>query len=344
LRNERPSRVTEGRVRVRATSDGLAVCVGEVMAQVIPDHGASLVDAASFSITSAGAESNVAQGLAQLGTRAVLVTRLGKDALGDRVLRDLRESGVELSHVRRSDGERTGVFLKDPGPDGSPVTYYRDGSAASRMSVGDVDSALKLRPEVLHLSGVTPALSHSCLEVSRYALRKGRASGATTSFDVNYRPSLWRSRQHAAEELRALANTADVVFIGLDEAHALWRTETPDDVRRLLPDVGSVVIKDGGRDARCFSGDDLTVVPALEVEVLEPVGAGDAFAAGWLHGLMSDLPQVTRLRLGHLMARASLQSVTDHGVSPLDGRMLLTQATSEASWQRLAGHLSGGRI
>ena len=244
-------------------------------------------------------------------------------------MHDLEVSGMDLSHVRRQAGARTGLFVKDPHPAGSHVTYYRERSAASQMSVEDIEAALALQPVVLHVSGVTPALSDSCLEATRHALREAPLVGVTGSFDVNYRPALWSSRRRAAEVLLELARTAQVVFVGLDEARSLWGTSTPQEVSDLLPDVENVVVKDAGQDARCYSGGALTVVPALEVEVLEPVGAGDAFAAGWLHGLMCELPQESRLRLGHLMARASLQSFTDHAMSPLDGRLLMDQATAQ---------------
>src|ERR1700712_4369200 len=177
----------------------LVACVGEVMAQVIPEHGASVAEAASFAIRSAGAEFNVGQGLVHLGSPAALITPLGDDALGDRVLHDLEVSGMDLSHVRRQAGARTGLFVKDPHPAGSHVTYYRERSAASQMSVEDIEAALALQPVVLHVSGVTPALSDSCLEATRHALREAPLVGVTGSFDVNYRPALWSSRRRAAE-------------------------------------------------------------------------------------------------------------------------------------------------
>jgi 2-dehydro-3-deoxygluconokinase len=236
---------------------------------------------------------------------------------------------VDLSGVRRQAGARTGLFVKDPHPDGSQVTYYRDRSAASQMTVEDVESALAMGPTVLHVSGVTPALSDSCLDASRHALREAPRAGTTSSFDVNYRPALWPSRRRAADVLLELAGTAHVVFVGLDEARSLWGTSRPQDVSDLLPGVESLVVKDEGQDAWCFGSGVVTVVPALKVRVREPVGAGDAFAAGWLHGLVCELQQEPRLRLGHLMARESLQSFTDHATSPLDGRLLVEQATAK---------------
>jgi 2-dehydro-3-deoxygluconokinase len=305
------------------------------MAQVVPEGGASLAAADTFGLRTAGAESNVAQGLAQLGNRVYWMSRLGQDALGERILADLSGSGVDVSLVRRMPGVRTGLFLKDPGADGSVVTYYRERSAASTLSIMDIDIALRPGPGLIHLSGVTPALSASCAAAVRYALRAGRDRGVRTSFDVNYRPVLWPSRRQAAEALLALADAADVVFVGLDEAHRLWGARTAPEVRALLPAPDTVIVKDGGRDATSFSATGSTVVSALPVEVVEPVGAGDAFAAGWLHGMLHGLSEQVRLRLGHLMASVALTALTDHFVIPTEPDRFVT-AAGAADWPVLS--------
>jgi 2-dehydro-3-deoxygluconokinase len=291
------------------------VCLGESMAMLVPSDGEPLRSAASFALTTAGAESNVARALVQLGSTAAWVSLLGDDVLGGRVLDDITTAGVDVSLTRRRP-ERTGFFLKDPGEHGSRVTYYRDGSAASRLGRADVDRALAARPRHLHLSGVTPALSASCRDAVTYALAAARELGVTTSFDVNHRPVLWPEPGKAAEVLRALAKNSDVVFTGLDEAEALWGTTTPEDVRDLLAGPGAVVVKNGGTDATCFAGDERFAEPALPAPVVEPVGAGDAFAAGWLHGALTGLPHPARLRLGHLLASAALGSLSDHFPMP----------------------------
>lgn len=304
------------------------------MAQVVPEGGASLVDASTFTLRTAGAESNVAVGLAQLGNRVRWISRLGDDALGDRVVADLTSAGVDVSLVTRMTGVRTGLFLKDPGVSGSVVTYYRDFSAASALSVQDIDTALEPAPALLHLSGVTPALSTSCAEAVRYALKECADRRIPVSFDVNYRPVLWPSREDAATTLLDLAAAADVVFVGLDEATALWGARDSAHARELLPGPATLVVKDGAGDAVSFTGTERTTVPAIPVDVVEPVGAGDAFAAGWLHGMLHDLPQRIRLRLGHLMAATALRSVADHFVLPSDPDRFVRSAYA-AEWPPL---------
>jgi 2-dehydro-3-deoxygluconokinase len=189
------------------------VCVGETMAQLVPPGNGGLAVADVLRLSVAGAESNVAQVLAQLGDAAAWAGRLGADPVGDRVLAHVRGFGVDVSLVRRT-SDRTGLFLKDPRPEGSTVYYYRDGSAASTLSIDDVDRALVRTPRILHLSGVTPALSASCRQAVHHALRQARAVGVVTSFDVNYRSALWKPAD-CADELRELPDAAHVTFAAL---------------------------------------------------------------------------------------------------------------------------------
>lgn len=140
--------------------------------------------------------------------------------------------------------------------------------------------------------------------------RRAKKAGAIVSVDVNFRPSLWPV-DIASTELLKLGKLADIVFVGLDEARAVWGAETPDDVRALFPDVTRVIVKNNAVGAVEFDGDQKIFVASLPVEVVEPVGAGDAFAAGYLSGLLQGLPSQERLQLGHKRAAQTLLSVTD---------------------------------
>ena len=288
------------------------VCLGETMALVAPDPPAPLATAASVVLSHGGAESNVAICLSRLGSRAQWCSRLGDDALGRRVLRAVAAEGVGVDLVEVDPQARTGVYFKDPGPGGTAVLYYRDGSAASRMTQSDVDRALTCEPRILHVSGVTPALSESCAAAMTYAVGAARRAGVVVSFDVNYRPALWSDGVAAARELLTLAQRSDVVLVGLDEARALWGTATDADVRALLAGPTHLVVKDGPRDSTEYELDTVVRVPAPVVEVVEPVGAGDAFAAGWLHAYLLGMDSTERLRHGHVVAADSLSSPTDH--------------------------------
>ena len=308
------------------------VCLGETMAQVLPAGGARLAEATDFVVRHAGAESNVAISLARLGTRASWAGLVGEDPLGSRIVREVSDFGVDTDLVRPVAGSRTGVFFKDPAPGGSTVHYYRDGSAASTMGLDFVLEVLDSRPRWIHLSGVTCALSDSCRGAITGLQERAAERAVPVSFDVNYRPVLWAGRDEAARVIAERAAASDVVFVGLDEAHALWGCGTAEEVRAMLPGPSTVVVKNGAVDATAFSAGEVTIVPALRVDVVEPVGAGDAFAAGWLHGHLAGLDAVACLRLGHLMAGVSLVSTTDFGVLPDGAADLVSRAVSGADW------------
>lgn len=289
------------------------VCLGETMGQFVPSDGREVQEAGSFALHHAGAESNVAIGLARLDHRAVWVSRLGDDAVGRRIRAAIERERVETSLPPMMDDHPTGIFLKDPGPGARSVSYYRRGSAASFLDRSDIARALAMSPRIIHLSGVTPALSASCDDAVGFALNAARESAVITSFDVNYRPALWRRREVAAERLLELANASDIVFVGLEEAESLWGTRYVEDVRRTVPNAKTLVVKDGARRAVAFSAIGVTSVPALRFKVVESVGAGDAFAAGWLSGFLRGHCCSVALRFGHLMARAALTSLSDQG-------------------------------
>ncbi|GAA3639398.1 sugar kinase [Microbacterium awajiense] len=307
------------------------LCVGETMAQIVPIDGARLVDAETFAMTAAGAESNVAVSLSRLGSAARWASRVGDDPVGTRVVQAVTAAGVDTSLVERVAGARTGMFLKDPSSGGSAVHYYRVGSAASRMDTAFADVMLATAPRWIHFTGVTVALSESTAAMADRLLDGAGRSGIPVSFDVNYRSSLWSSRPEAARRLRQVASRADVVFVGLDEAQSLWGIETPDDVRALLPAVKTVIVKDGPVECVSFDGERVLRMPALEVDVVEPVGAGDAFAAGYIHARIARLEPLSQLRLAHLNAGVALRSHSDTG--PLDGAIgLVSRACTGIDW------------
>ncbi len=307
-------------------------CLGETMALVAPDPPLPLATATRFVLGHAGAESNVAVSLARLGSRASWCSRLGDDALGRRILAEISAAGVDTAAVQLNTAARTGVLFKDPRAGATDVVYYRGGSAASAMDETDVDRALASKPKMLHLSGITPGLSPSCARAVDYTLERARRDGVLVSFDVNYRAALWPERDSAARALARIAGRCDIVFVGLDEAVDLWGVTTADSVRALLEQPGVLVVKDGARSASSYEDGRCSRVDALEVDVLEPVGAGDAFAAGWLHGRLAGMSAVEALRLGHLVAAGSLSSVTDHSLDSLPPATLRGLARDDSPW------------
>jgi 2-dehydro-3-deoxygluconokinase len=297
------------------TPAGRVVCVGETMAALAPDPPGRLEDAEGLRLSVAGAESNVAMYLAGHGIDVAWVSALGDDPLGRRVRAAVAAAGVDVSAVRCDPGRPTGVLVKDPGPDGTRVHYYRRGSAASALGPRLLEQEPVRSAGLLHLTGVTPALSPSCRALAEAALDPARERPYAVSFDVNFRPALWDEPPGGV--LLGLAARADIVFVGLDEAQALWGEDlTTAGIRRLLPRPRILVVKDGARAASAVTEDGICTVPALRTTVVEPVGAGDAFAAGFLAGLLRGLGLRRALRLGHCTAVSALRVTGDHGPLP----------------------------
>jgi 2-dehydro-3-deoxygluconokinase len=272
------------------------------MALFVPAEPGPAETVRTWTRTTGGAESNVACHLAGLGLRAAWVSAVGDDPFGRAVVDFVAGHGVDVSRVVVDPERPTGVYFKTPGG----VRYYRRGSAASALGpalLADLPPA-----GVVHTSGITPALSASCRALMDGLLRAPRSH--LLSFDVNWRPALGQD----PELLRELASLADIVLVGADEAAALWGAGEPAAIRRLLPQPCEVVVKQAEHGATLVEPDGTEVFePALRVDVVEPVGAGDAFAAGYLAALLAGEAPRRRLRAGHLRAASALRTHGDVG-------------------------------
>lgn len=294
------------------TSTGVLLAAGETMAVVVPVAAEPVETAELFRIDAGGAESNVAAHVAALGQGARWLSRLGDDPLGRRVLARVAARGVDVTTVIVDAAHRTGVYVKDPG---RGVHYYRDGSAAAHLSPGDAGEVALTDVAVVHVSGITAALGRSPHGGTAPAfldalIARARAEGVPVSFDVNHRAALWTVAD-AAPVLLDLARRADIVFVGRDEAELLWGAATPAAIRALLPETAELVVKDGDVGATVFAGADEVFVPAHRVDVVEPVGAGDAFAGGYLAAHLAGAAPAARLQAGHDRSALTLLTTAD---------------------------------
>lgn len=288
------------------------ITIGETMALVTPARAESLATATEIRLLAGGAESNVAAHAAHLGVAAAWVSAVGDDALGTRVRGDVARHGVDVRWAVRDPDAQTGVYFKDPG---RGVRYYRRDSAAARMGPASVADVPLEKAEVVHISGITPALSRSCAALIDTVVDRVSAGPGVLSFDVNHRAALWEPGV-AAPALLALARRAELVFVGLDEAEGLWGAADADAVRDLIPAPRLLVVKDGDVGATEFHREGAevetrTFAPAIKTEVVEAVGAGDAFAAGYLAALLGGSGAAERLAAGHRRAHLVLQSTSD---------------------------------
>ena len=290
------------------------ILVGEPLVALLAVGSAPLADVESFSRHVVGAEANVAVGLARLGHAALFVGRVGADGFGWAIVRRLRGEEVDVSGVVVDPARQTGLLLRERrtlGP--SEVLYYRAGSAGSALGPADVEAVAGAFPGArwLHLTGITPALSNGAHEAVLRAIELARANDVRISFDVNLRRRLW-SDEEAAERLRPIAGQADLVFGDADElAVVAGVAPAPDGVeaaRTLRAGGSSTVIVKCGRAGATLVGDgDPVDAPAVPVaSVVDPVGAGDAFCAGYLAALLEDLDAPTALRWANGCAAAAL--------------------------------------
>ncbi len=305
------------------------VAVGESMLTLYPESP----DSIRFSWDVGGAESNLIRTMAALGLRSSWVSRLGTDLAGSLVHDVIASSGADTSLVEFVADAPTGLMLKDSTASSRRVQYYRAGSAASSMTTGSIPLRHCLSGQILHVSGITLSLSEECRSLVMDLLTE--LGAAMRSFDVNWRPALWPAVT-PGELFANAANQADVVFVGIDEAKALWGASDPAQVRTVLNQPSRVVIKDGPDGTYSFVGDDPTFEAALSGTIVDPMGAGDAFAAGYLAGLLTAPADERRsLRLGHIMAMAAITSEHDVGIPlpwPVINRML---GVSANEWRSL---------
>lgn len=275
------------------------VTLGETMGLFAATSIGSLAHVRSFQLGVGGAESNVAIGLVRLGTRATWIGRVGADEVGDLVRRELLAEGVDARTVV-DPGAPTGIMIKNRRTaQHTRVLYHRSGSAGSRLSPDDIDPDLIGHADVLHVTGITPALSPSAAAAVDRAVEVAREHGVPVSFDVNHRSALW-STAEAGPVYRSIAARATIVFAGLDEAMILSEGTTPTDVASGIASLGptEVVIKLGSAGCHALIDGVTFQVPAVPIDAVDTVGAGDAFVAGYLAERVAGADAASRLTTG----------------------------------------------
>ncbi|AEV87697.1 2-dehydro-3-deoxygluconokinase [Actinoplanes sp. SE50/110] len=273
-------------------SSGGLFTFGEAMGIFVADGIGAFEHARAFTLAVGGAETNVAVGVARLGGAATWLGRLGPDSTGSLIEGRLRFAGVRVLAVR------------DPAPTGLMVRYrrsaqfihadyHRAGSAGSRLTPADLPLTELQQAGILHITGITPALGDTARATVFAAVEAARAAGVPVCLDVNYRGKLW-SRFDAAPVLRDLVSRSDIVFAGPDEAAIFLNTDDPlDGLTKLGPT--EVIVKDGPHGCTALIDGDHFTVPALPVTAVDPVGAGDAFVAGYLADRLAGATPAQRL-------------------------------------------------
>lgn len=274
------------------------VTFGESMARLTGTQIGPLRLSPSLNLGIAGAESNFSIGLARLGASAGWIGRVGDDEFGRLIVATLRSEGVNVHDIVDTDAG-TGILVKHRRNSMlTEVEYFRSGSAGSRLRASDLDAELISNAKVLHVTGITPALSPTAREACFAAVEIAQAAGVTISFDLNMRWKLWDADE-AAGVLRDLVRRANIVFASEAEAEIIVHGAHPAELANALRDLGpdEAVIKRGADGAYALTADEELEAPKFTVLENDPVGAGDAFCAGYVYGWVRGFTLEERLRL-----------------------------------------------
>lgn len=297
----------------------LVACFGEGLIALVPTSTGPLEEVRTFERSLAGAEWNVAIALASAHTPSAVISRLGDDGFGRFLLSALDEHGVDTSAIEIDPTAPTGLYVKELGPAtqgvlASSMHYYRAMSAATRITPALLETPAVQRvlakARLVHTTGITPAISDGA-RAAQDALFAERGD-RLISFDLNWRPMLWEGREDEAREvLGGYMARADIVQCSSSDAAALFGTSDAAALRAAFPAPRYLVVtREDGSVA--FDGTERVDAPALDATVVETIGAGDAFAAGFLAGVLAGLSLAGCVARAHRLATRVLGTTRDH--------------------------------
>lgn len=302
------------------------ITFGEAMAMFMANQPGSLHEVNQFTRELAGAETNVAIGLARLGLRSGWVSKVGRDAFGTFIIERLKNENVDIESVLVDDYYPTGFQLKSKVIEGDPeVQYFRKGSAASHLSIDDFNEACFKAASHLHMTGIPLALSEQARSYAKHALSFMKKNGRSVSFDPNLRPSLWTSQEEMVEQINTAAFQADYVFPGISEGEILTGFKNPRDIASFYLEKGVklVVIKIGEEGAFYKTLNEEGIVSGFKVkEVIDTVGAGDGFAVGVISGLIENLSIEDAVLRGNAIGALAVQAPGDNDGYPTKEELL----------------------
>ena len=310
------------------------VTFGETLGLLTAEDYGPLRFSRSCRLGFAGSESNVAIGASRLGVTSAWMGRVGDDEFGRMVLGGLRAEGVGVSSATVDPDVPTALMIKElRTARHRHVTYYRRDCAGSRLSPAALDEHMIARARILHVSAITVALSVSAREAVLAAIDVARGAGVRVSVDLNYRAALWPDADTAAHAMRDLVRRCDIVQASGDEAAMAVGERDPLKAARALSEAGieDAIVKLGADGAEAvISGRDHRV-DAVEVEEVDPVGAGDAFVAGYLSGLIAGLPAPDRLRRAAIVGALAVTVPGDWEGLPTREELTLVDAGDSVS-------------
>jgi 2-dehydro-3-deoxygluconokinase len=287
------------------------------MALFMPQEHKALERAATLEQGFGGAESNVAIGLARLGCSVGWFGALGNDPFARMIVKTLRGEGVDVSRVKFSDEAPTGMMFREQVAGRLAVHYYRKHSAASRMTPEELDADYIRGAKLLHITGITTALSESAKQTVLRAVQIAKEAGIKICFDPNLRLKLW-SIEEAREVLLPLAEEADYFLPGWDELKLLYQTDDFEEVKAKLKQLKAVTVIKGLGDTTVVldNGEEVSVPFYPAEKVVDTVGAGDGFCAGFLAGVMKGMTPVEAVGLASINGSLVVQMRGDWEALP----------------------------
>jgi 2-dehydro-3-deoxygluconokinase len=281
------------------------VTMGETMVAMTAENAGSIKYADRFSKHIAGAESNFAIGITRLGFNAGWISKVGDDPLGDFVEFSVRGEGVDVSQLKRDSDRATGLMIKEIlSKDRARVYYYRENSAASAITASDIREDYFKEAKYIHLSGITPALSETARDAFFKILEIAEKHKTKVSFDPNIRQKLWQNKEKMKKVLMKIIKRTDIILPGIEEAEILLGIKEPQKAAKEFYKImkGIVVLKLGEKGALYYDGNTMEIIPAFEIEeVVDPIGAGDAFAAGLIAGFLKGMKLKNAVELANLV-------------------------------------------
>lgn len=287
---------------------------GEPLVGLYPPQAASVADDVPLIKTWGGDTSNFAIGVSRLGHSVSYLTAVGDDPFGRGFLALWNKNGVDTSLITLDPKRHTGLYFVSFENKKHSLTYYREGSATSAISIENIAPNIADEFKILHLSGISLGISRSALETGIKLMHIFQKSNRKVSFDINFRPALWPSAKQASHILSAaISGGVDYLEITDDEMFALGWGSTLEELTSRFPAVGSILLKHGPKGASVYSEGNYFSVPAFEVDVKDTVGAGDSFDAGYLSATLdgADPPEAARFA-------AATAALTCTGTGPLE--------------------------
>lgn len=296
---------------------GKVILFGEPMALLIADTVGPLEEVKHFTRAMSGAEINVGIGLLRLGHEVSFTTRLGDDPFGHYIKNTLEEKGIEMDYVTFDNIFRTGIQLKSKVNDGSNphAPYYRKESAASKISSKEIDLINFKNVNLLHITGIPPALSKSSREATYRLIERAKENNVFITFDPNLRPALWENKEVMIKVINDLASKVDIVLPGIEECEILAGTNNLEEAAKFYLNNGAkvVIIKNGSNGAYVNDGYKSFSVDGFKVDkVIDTVGAGDGFAVGVISSYLEGLSLLEMVKRGNAIGAIQVKHISDN--------------------------------